>query len=116
MTKDEAVLLMATLSERVGVKAPRLVWSTRSKNGRYKAGVVVVGPRAWRGVHDCILHELAHHVAWVYQLREGWTRRGQGPHGPRFRRALLDVVAADGWNYAWESEYRALRGLGESGK
>ena len=112
MSEQESRELTKRVCALLGVREPFIRWSGRSRNGRYRLGTILIGPRAWRGVEDCLLHEIAHHVARVRCLREGWTRSGQGPHGTRFQKALLDVVAANGKPYAWATEYRALRRYG----
>lgn len=130
MTADEAQIVVAMILGKLEVQPlPLLSWSLRPKRGRYEQGPrfpngkIAAGPRCWRGEVPALLHEIAHHVAWMRGgdvPRGGFTLRHRKRvvrHGPVFITALRDVAAVwyrqstDG--YPWETEYKSLRAAGD---
>jgi len=126
-SKHQAQEICDLLSAEFGVEPPRVVWRGGSRNGRYVpyGRQVILGPCAWRGV-DCVLHEYAHHLAYVTFGYTGSTdargeivrnvngRLSRG-HGPLYHRALTLVALAwygDETKYAWDTEYRAIAAAG----
>ena len=110
--EDAARLLCAEFGVR---RLPKIHWSMRSRNGRYRDGgalpTITVGPHAWRGVEACMLHEIAHHVDREGNREDGNLRPRRRWHDERFYLVLRHVVTAwygDIESYPWETEYRSI--------
>jgi hypothetical protein len=129
MTREDAEQMVWFLCWRAGVKRPSVIaWTNRVVRGRYQypskkhpRGRLVIGQKAWRGPVDCLIHEVAHHVAAMrapklsprekaMKVALGRRRGGGGRehHGPAFSLALEDVVRAWG-SYTWATEYPTVR-------
>ena len=104
MTKDQAAALIKSTLKAFGVTRPvTLNWTKRSRNGRAYMGSfrITIGPRAWRGVEMCLLHEIAHLLA---------PRNSH--HNYKFFTILAKIVKhhfGDVRLYDWHNEYRRIR-------
>jgi hypothetical protein len=112
MTRDEATEIVRMLSIEFKMPVPAIKWHGNVTNGRYRHGVIVLGPRMWRGV-DCVLHEFAHYLEYRSVCR--YRAQDIGCHGPAFHDALTSVAEAwygDATQYAWGTEYKHLAQAG----
>lgn len=110
MTWADAAEMLEMLSlefgPRLRVRKIALRWSDRPRAGRAHRNppYIAIGPNCWRGVEAAMVHEFAHHLAWV--------RGGEHRHdSAAFIAALEDVVTA--WYgsleaYPWTTEYKTI--------
>ena len=115
MKREQAQEMIELLASEYHVVPPQLTWTNRAKNGRYfpRTRRICIGPRVWRGVVDCLLHEFAHHL---YYVRKLYART---PHGRAYHVILTDVVTrwyGDVKSYQWTTEYQSIRGPAQGGK
>jgi hypothetical protein len=72
---------------------------------RFREYSIIIGPQAWRGVTDNLLHEFGHAVI---DYRHGRQRR---PHGTLFQE-ILEQVAREFYGhasqYGWATEYKSV--------
>ena len=104
----ECVALATRICGELNVSAPAISW-TRTRNGyyHYAKRQISVGEKCWRGTEAALLHELAHHVD---RARRNF-KFDSPPHGPKFIKALEDVVVAANGNvrsYPWGTEYKNI--------
>jgi hypothetical protein len=118
LTRPAVEQVVARVCADLGCAPPKVSWTERTRNGRYRPGAIVVGPRLWRG-WDAVIHELAHHVdrllgvsdmvvsgpSGVSYLRRDW-------HGQQFRESLelvATIAYGDAKHYGWQTEYKAIQ-------
>lgn len=87
-------------------KRPNLNWAPRSSNGHFSGSTntITIGPKAWRGVELCFIHEMAHAL--------DYATHGTTDHSMRFTLILLQLVKywydGDVKAYSWHTEYKRI--------
>lgn len=102
-TRAQAQAVVTRLARRFGVRAVIIWCPCRRRAGARCGGRILIGPRNGRRLIDSLLHEYAHHLAWL--------RRPTEHHTTVFYEALVEVTTH--WfghtsQYRWETEYARL--------
>jgi hypothetical protein len=103
----DARMILERLSDKFSIEPPRLKWSHGRRRGIYlnHDDCILLGPRAWSGPTDTLLHCFAHAVTHKHQVEDSY-------HGLKFLDTLWHVVSThyDGMpeRYSWYSDHNAV--------
>lgn len=105
-------LILDRLSYRLGIDTPKLKWSSGRRRGIYLKSekAILIGPKAWNGVADTLLHCLAHAVVEHYHVVESL-------HGLSFLNSLWTMTLLyynDPTRYGWYCEHSEIFTFGKN--
>ena len=100
------------ICKKLKVRKPKIKLNPRGRRGKYysRQRMIDIHLNCWRGIEQCVLHELAHHLE--YTRNGGRSAEPNTAHGATFVACLVQVTNI--WyghhsEYDWSTEYSTVQ-------